>query len=77
MTKYVGSIDQGTTSSRFIIFDRKGTVIAVDQKEHEQIFPKPAWVEQNAIQSWANTMRVVGHARGEVGRAGEFHEVRR
>lgn len=62
MTKYVGSIDQGTTSSRFIIFDRKGTVIAVDQKEHEQIFPKPGWVEHNAIEIWRNTMSVVAGA---------------
>eukprot|EP01132_Coremiostelium_polycephalum_P014530 gene14530-17632_t len=49
-------------NSRFIIFDRKGTVIAVDQKEHEQIFPKPGWVEHNAIEIWRNTMSVVAGA---------------
>ena len=45
MAKYVGALDQGTTSNRFIIFDHSGQIVAVDQKEHEQIFPKPGWVE--------------------------------
>ena len=44
MTKYVGALYQGTTSTRFMIFDHAGAVVAVDQKEHEQIFPKPGWV---------------------------------
>ncbi len=48
MTKYVGAIDQGTTSSRFILFDKNGTVVHVDQREHEQINPKAGWVEHDA-----------------------------
>ena len=44
MADYVGALDQGTTSTRFMIFDHGGAVVAVDQKEHEQIFPKPGWV---------------------------------
>ena len=48
MTKYIGAIDQGTTSTRFILFDRSGRIVATAQKEHEQIYPKPGWVEHNA-----------------------------
>jgi glycerol kinase len=44
MSKYVGAIDQGTTSSRFILFDKDGGIAAVDQREHEQINPKAGWV---------------------------------
>jgi glycerol kinase len=62
MTKYVGAIDQGTTSSRFIIFDRKGDIISVGQKEHEQIYPKPGWVEHDATEIWRNTTAVIGEA---------------
>ncbi|HVO42960.1 MAG TPA: FGGY family carbohydrate kinase, partial [Aggregatilineales bacterium] len=47
MPKYVAAVDQGTTSTRFMIFDEHGAVIEVDQKEHEQIYPKPGWVEHN------------------------------
>jgi glycerol kinase len=47
MADYVGALDQGTTSTRFMIFDHGGGVVAVDQKEHEQIFPKPGWVEHD------------------------------
>lgn len=62
MTKYVGAIDQGTTSTRFIIFDHGGNVVAVDQKEHEQIFPKPGWVEHDALEIWARTCEVIAGA---------------
>ena len=62
MTKYVGSIDQGTTSTRFIVFDQKGTIVATDQKEHEQIYPKPGWVEHNAEEIWRNTQAVISGA---------------
>ena len=48
MTEYVGAIDQGTTSSRFILFDRTGEIVSVAQKEHKQIYPKPGWVEHDA-----------------------------
>ena len=59
MTKYVGALDQGTTSNRFIVFDHGGQILAVDQKEHEQIFPKPGWVEHNPIEIWQNTQEVI------------------
>ena len=59
MPKYVAAIDQGTTSTRCIIFDHGGNIVAVDQKEHEQIYPKPGWVEHNALEIWANTQEVM------------------
>ncbi|MGH3470647.1 MAG: glycerol kinase GlpK [Nocardioidaceae bacterium] len=62
MSQYIASIDQGTTSTRCMIFDKAGAVIAVDQVEHEQIFPRAGWVEHNAIEIWENTRKVVGGA---------------
>jgi glycerol kinase len=62
MAKYVGAIDQGTTSTRFMIFDHAGKVIGIDQKEHEQIFPKPGWVEHDPMEVWASTQAVVAGA---------------
>lgn len=62
MTKYVGAIDQGTTSSRFIVFDRHGTIVSVAQKEHKQIYPQPGWVEHDPMEILANTNEVVGAA---------------
>ena len=59
MSKYIASIDQGTTSTRCILFDHAGSIISVDQKEHEQIFPKPGWVEHNALEIWGNTKTVI------------------
>jgi glycerol kinase len=59
MTKYVGALDQGTTSTRFMIFDHAGAVVAVDQKEHEQIFPKPGWVEHNPEEIWTRSQEVI------------------
>jgi glycerol kinase len=62
MTKYVGAIDQGTTSTRFMVFDHAGKVVALDQKEHEQIYPKPGWVEHNPIEIWDRTKDVIAGA---------------
>jgi len=62
MAKYVGAIDQGTTSTRFMIFDHAGQVIGIDQKEHEQIFPKPGWVEHDPMEIWAATQAVIAGA---------------
>ncbi|MGJ9422364.1 glycerol kinase GlpK [Aeromicrobium sp. CF3.5] len=59
---YVMAIDQGTTSTRAMIFDHDGSVVAVDQVEHEQIFPKAGWVEHDAIEIWKNTRTVIGGA---------------
>ncbi|ERH18386.1 glycerol kinase [Actinomyces johnsonii F0510] len=58
--KYVLAIDQGTTSSRAILFNHDGEIVAVDQKEHEQIFPRAGWVEHNAVEIWDNIRAVVG-----------------
>ncbi|MEQ1687959.1 MAG: glycerol kinase GlpK [Sphingopyxis sp.] len=67
MSKYVGAIDQGTTSSRFIIFDHAGAIIAVDQQEHAQIMPGPGWVEHDAIEIWHNTQSVIAGALAKAG----------
>jgi glycerol kinase len=64
---FIAAIDQGTTSSRCIVFDRDGRIVAVDQKEHEQIFPKPGWVEHDATEIWQNVQQVV---EGAVRKAG-------
>ncbi len=62
MADYVGALDQGTTSNRFIIFDHSGRIVAMDQKEHEQIFPKPGWVEHNPLEIWHHTQDVISGA---------------
>lgn len=62
MADYIGAIDLGTTSNRFIIFDRKGSIVAVSQKEHRQIFPKPGWVEHDPMEIWENTQIVIREA---------------
>src|SRR3954462_531510 len=62
MSKYVAAIDQGTTSTRFMLFDHEGAVVSVGQKEHEQIFPRAGWVEHDATEIWVNTREVVGQA---------------
>ena len=62
MANYIGAIDQGTTSTRFIVFDRSGQVAAVAQKEHEQIYPQPGWVEHNPEEIWQHTREVIWEA---------------
>lgn len=62
MSKYVLAIDQGTTSTRAIIFDHRGQIIESGQLEHEQIFPQAGWVEHDALEIWRNTREVVGLA---------------
>src|SRR5215210_6008146 len=59
MSKFIAAIDQGTTSTRCMIFDHGGNVIAVDQKEHHQIYPKPGWVEHDALEIWQRTQEVI------------------
>jgi len=59
MAKYSAAVDQGTTSTRFMIFDHAGKVVAIDQKEHEQIYPKPGWVEHNPVEIWERTQEVI------------------
>ena len=67
MGNYIGAVDLGTTSNRFIIFDQKGRIVGLDQKEHEQIFPKPGWVEHDPMEIWRNTQAVI---RGALGKSG-------
>jgi len=62
LADYIGAIDQGTTSSRFIVFDRSGGVISSAQKEHEQIYPNPGWVEHNPEDIWQRTREVIVEA---------------
>ena len=62
MTAYLGAIDQGTTSTRFIVFDRTGRIVAAAQKEHEQIFLKPGWVEHDPDEIWRRTLEVLEEA---------------
>lgn len=62
MTSYVGAIDQGTTSTRFIVFDRAGRIVSVAQKEHQQIYPKPGWVEHDPEEIWTRTRQVIAEA---------------
>lgn len=59
MSKYILSLDQGTTSSRSILFDKDGNVVAVAQKEFAQIFPNPAWVEHNPIEIWESQLETI------------------
>ena len=60
MAEYVLAIDQGTTSSRAIIFNHAGTIVETGQLEHEQIFPRAGWVEHDADEIWTNTREVTG-----------------
>jgi len=66
MAKYAAAVDQGTTSTRCMIFDHEGQVVSVDQKEHEQIYPKPGWVEHDPMEIWERTQEVI---RGAISKA--------
>jgi len=67
LANYIGAIDQGTTSTRFIVFDRSGRTVAVSQKEHEQIYPKPGWVEHNPEEIWQHTREVIAETMAKGG----------
>ncbi len=62
MADYIGAIDQGTTSTRFIVFDRDGRIVASDQREHAQITPRAGWVEHDPREIWRRTREVIGGA---------------
>jgi glycerol kinase len=62
MAKYLGALDQGTTSTRFMVFDRSGRVIAAAFKDHEQIYPEPGWVEHRPLEIWQRTLDVIDEA---------------
>jgi glycerol kinase len=62
MGDYIAAIDQGTTSSRFMVFDRCGQIVSVAQKEHAQIYPKPGWVEHDPAEIWRRVGEVIQEA---------------
>ena len=66
MSKYVASIDQGTTSTRCMLFNHEGEVVGAHQLEHEQIYPKPGWVEHDAEEIFQNVLQI-GPAQRTVG----------
>ncbi|MGD8148331.1 glycerol kinase GlpK [Ornithinimicrobium sp. Y1694] len=70
MADYVLAIDQGTTSTRAIVFTKSGDIYSVGQKEHEQIFPKAGWVEHDPAEIWDNTREVIGLALGKANLTG-------
>jgi glycerol kinase len=64
---YIGAIDQGTTSTRFMVFDKAARVVSVAQKEHEQIYPRPGWVEHDGLEIMRRTEEVIGEALAQRG----------
>ena len=73
MASYIGALDQGTTSTRFMVFDRAGKVVAGAQKEHAQIYPRPGWVEHDPEEIWRRTQEVIAGAMGQSGiKAGDL-----
>jgi glycerol kinase len=67
MPDLVGAIDQGTSSTRFMVFDSAASVVAMAQEEHTQIFPRPGWVEHDPVEIWDKTRAVIERALGEAG----------
>ncbi len=67
MSRYIAAIDPGTTSTRFMVFDAQGNIVAVEQKEHRQIFPRPGWVEHDPLEIWERTKEVI---QGAMARSG-------
>ena len=64
--RLIGALDQGTSSTRFILFDESGSIIGQSQKEHKQIMPKPGWVEHDALEIWENTKSVIREAISQI-----------
>ena len=67
MADFIGAIDQGTTSTRFLVFDRAGRIVASAQKEHQQIYPQPGWVEHDPEEIWFRTREVIAEAMEQRG----------
>ncbi len=65
MPSYIGALDQGTTSTRFIVFDRAGQIVSTAQKEHRQIYPQPGWVEHDPEEIWLRTREVICEAMSQ------------
>jgi glycerol kinase len=64
---FVGAIDQGTTSTRFVVVDERGRIVAMDQREHTQIYPRPGWVEHDPAEIWDRTQSVITGALSQAG----------
>ncbi len=62
MTEFIAALDQGTTSTRCIIFNQDGNIVSSSQKEHQQIYPKPGWVEHDPLEIWENSLFVINGA---------------
>ena len=71
MEKYIMALDQGTTSSRCILFDKGGNICSMAQKEFTQIYPKPGWVEHNPVEIWSSQLAVLTEAMAMAGADGE------
>ncbi len=69
--KYIGALDQGTTSTRFIIFDENNNIVSTSQIEHKQIYPRPGWVEHNPEEIWRNTCAVITDSLEKTGIQGD------
>ena len=74
MTSYIAALDQGTTSTRCIIFDQHGKNISQAQLEHKQIYPQPGWVEHDPLEIWNNTKKVINTAVLQAGLT--YHDIR-
>ena len=75
MKDYILALDQGTTSSRCIIFDRQGRIVSLAQKEFEQIYPKPGYVEQDPMEIWASQLSVMTEAMAKAGGPSKIHAI--
>src|SRR5204863_5824327 len=67
MANYIGALDQGTTSTRFIVFDSNGRIVCCAQKEHRQIYPQPGWVEHDPEEIWRACSEVIAEALAKKG----------
>src|SRR6202045_1154775 len=67
LKSYIGAIDQGTSSTRFMVFDKSARVVASAQKEHQQIFPRPGWVEHDALEILRRTREVIAEGLAQRG----------
>ena len=67
MAQYAAAVDQGTTGTRFMVFSHEGRVVCSDYQEHEQIYPRPGWVEHNAMEVWEKTQAVTTGAMQKAG----------
>ena len=76
MGKYIMALDQGTTSSRCILFDREGRMCSVAQKEYTQHYPQPGWVEHDPMEIWSSQLSVAIEAMGQIGAdAEDIHSI--